>query len=640
MNPIRVIILDDEPDDARLIQRQLEKLDNPVEVRLTTSEREYRQSLDDFPPDIILADYKLPSFTGLQALKFLHQTGHDIPFIIISGTIGEEKAVEIMRLGAADYIMKDNLTRLVEVIRRELREAENRKQQREDQHKLIQSELEKKLILDNTSELFVLHDPALTIKWANKAAADSLNMKPENLVGRHCYELWQERNKPCEDCPVLASLKSMNTEGTEKQVPDGRIFRLHAYPIFDQEGRQIATAQYGRDITLEKKIEKEIIQAKEKAEESEKLKNIFLANMSHEIRTPLNGIIGFTDLMKDHSLQNEQRDEFLSVIDNSAHNLLGLINDLLEFSSLEVRRIKLEPRSTNLDEFIDQILEEFRINPINGKSAIELIKNRMPMAWSPVCCFDPIRLRQVITNLINNAYKFTEKGHIELGYGIGKDKRIQFYLQDTGIGIPQDAQIYIFDSFRQGDEGYTKTYGGAGLGLAICRSLLNYMEGDISVESQEGKGSIFRFSIPWHPGETTAEQNNTACAGLNETLMKDKHILVAEDVLTNYILIETMLKGRCAKISRAENGQQVLDALEAEVPDLILMDIKMPVMDGIEAFKELRSRGLTLPVIALTAYAMNEEKQQIIEAGFDGYLSKPFNRNDLLNLIQTSLTDA
>ena len=464
-----------------------------AETVITDSEEGYHRALEEFKPQIILADYKLPSFSGQQALIIRNDKEFDTPFIIVSGTIGEERAVEIMRLGASDYVMKDNLTRLGEVVKRELREAGNRQKQREDQQKLVKSENEKKLILDNISEMFLLHDPPLTIKWANKAAADAVGVDRKFFEGKTCYEVWQNKLQHCNDCPVLRVQKTLETESAVVEATDGRIYQLHAYPIFDNEGNHVSTAEFGRDITGDKLYEQELLAAKEKAEESERLKTVFLANMSHEIRTPLNGIIGFTDLLKEKRLEEERKQQFVQVIDSSAHTLLQLINDLLEFSSLEVRRVRLQPAAIHLDDFFQGIIDEYVIQPPQGKKHIKLIKSQGALKKSPEVFLDPKRLRQVITNLMNNAYKFTSEGSVELGYEITDEPMIRLYIKDTGIGIPLEAQEYIFDRFRQAEEGYSRTYGGTGLGLAISKSLLEIMGGGITVNSSPGKGGLFQF---------------------------------------------------------------------------------------------------------------------------------------------------
>lgn len=388
---------------------------------------------------------------------------------------------------------------------------------------------------------------------------------------------------------------------------------------------------------------KELIEAKNKAEESDRLKSSFLANLSHEIRTPLNAILGFSSLLGEKDLSNEEREEFNRIIRSSSNNLLDLINDILDISKIEAGQLELDMREVSVDALINDILGIFEMfmkrDDMGSNKPVEFKVVVDQKVRDLVIIADHLRLTQVLTNLINNAVKFTDEGYIELGCSKKKGKEIlEFYVKDTGIGIKETDQPLVFERFRKLENDRAHLHRGTGLGLAISSQLVNLMGGTMRLDSKYGKGSTFFFTIPLIASGSGKSLISSEKVNFKMPNLKNKVILVAEDEISNFNYIDRLLKETGATVLHAEDGKQVLHLLENNnIVDLILMDIKMPSMDGIETLHELCKRGFGIPVIAQTAYALADEIVKLKKEGFDEYLSKPIQRELLYTTIQKCL---
>ncbi|MBK6348051.1 MAG: response regulator [Bacteroidales bacterium] len=383
------------------------------------------------------------------------------------------------------------------------------------------------------------------------------------------------------------------------------------------------------------KAEESLQLAKEKAEESDRLKSLFLSNMSHEIRTPMNAILGFAEMLQDAELSIDEKDRFLDVIIKSGDNLLRLINDIIDISKIEAGQLKIIYSDCYLNEmFID--LEIFF-----NREMVRLHKDHLTLYMQPgntdpdfAVYTDPVRLRQVITNLTGNAFKFTDEGFIEIGYRI-KDEKIEFYVRDSGIGIPVDQQKLIFERFGQVREAASHNLSGTGLGLTISKNLVEMLGGSMRLDSYPGEGSTFWFDIPLKVGRHRSEINAEPDSMLLPRLdLSGKCILVVEDVDTNYFYISSLLEKLNCRVIRAGDGQKAVDHCK-ENPEinLVLMDIELPVMDGYKATQIIKELRPELPVIAQTAFAMMGERERCLEAGCDDYIAKPIRKELLFELI-------
>lgn len=375
--------------------------------------------------------------------------------------------------------------------------------------------------------------------------------------------------------------------------------------------------------------------AKEKAEESDKLKTSFLTNLSHEIRTPMNAILGFSDLLDEKDLKEEERSEYLGVIRNSGANLVSIIDDLIEMSKIDANQIKPKYSSVNLESLISELYETIKITiPQSQQIDFYIIKNHKTENFNVLT--DEIKLKQIIVNLVTNAIKFTDQGYIAFGYEIDKvNQMIKFTVKDTGLGIDANKHKYIFDRFKRIEGDMSIKAGGLGLGLAISKAYVDMLDGTINLESNIGKGSIFYFSIPLKINRFNKKAAIPICNIVDINIEESMTVLIAEDDNINFLLLEKILKFKKYKIIRARNGQEAIDiCLKNLSIDVVLMDIKMPVKDGFEAFKEIQRAFPQLPIIAQTAFASIDDKEKIEQMGFFGYITKPIDKEKLIYKIE------
>jgi PAS domain S-box-containing protein len=393
------------------------------------------------------------------------------------------------------------------------------------------------------------------------------------------------------------------------------------------------------DITDKKKYELELIKAKEKAEESDRLKSAFLANMSHEIRTPMNGILGFSTLLKESDLTGEQQQEYIKVIEKSGHRMLSIINDIIDISKIEAGLMLVNKKEVNISEQIDS-LYHFFTPEVEGKGLHFIIQNKLS-AEEAVIRTDREKVYSILTNLIKNAIKFTNVGSIEFGCE-RKGEQLKFFVKDTGIGIPKERQEAIFERFIQADIADARAYQGAGLGLAISKAYVEMLGGKIWVESDPDhgeQGSIFHFTLPYvaeSAVDIVVENTDSANSDMN---LKSLKILIAEDDETSEMLISQGVKLFSKEILNARTGFEAVELCRKNPDiDLILMDIQMPVMNGYIAVRQIRQFNKHVIIFAQTAYALAGDREKAIEAGCNDYISKPIDNQLLLAKIQKSFT--
>ncbi len=377
----------------------------------------------------------------------------------------------------------------------------------------------------------------------------------------------------------------------------------------------------------------ELIIAKEKAEESDKLKSAFLANMSHEIRTPMNGILGFSDLLKLPGLTGLQQQEYISIIEKSGNRMLNIINDIVDISKIEAGLMIVNNKDSNINKKIEFIYIFFKPQ-VEEKGMQFFFKNALPTKEATIST-DSEKVYSILTNLVKNAIKYSKEGTIEFGY-IKKDKTLEFYVKDTGIGIPKDRQSAIFERFVQADITDKMARQGAGLGLSISKAYVEMLGGSIWVESEEGIGSTFYFTLPYNAEPLEKNVVGKVVLAQDEgNQIKNLKILIAEDDDTSDILITINIDKFGKEILKARNGFEAVEVCRNNPDtDLILMDIQMPVMNGHEATRQIRKFNKDVVIIAQTAFGLSGDREKAIAAGCDDYISKPINRTELLELIQ------
>jgi PAS domain S-box-containing protein len=677
-SPIRVLIIEDNEDDTILEIDALVRGGFKIEYERIETREALRHTLQEKTWDCIISDYALPQFSGLEALDELKKSEKDVPFILISGTIGEETAVAAMKAGASDYIMKSNLSRLVPAFERELREAESRQQKRQAESAIQFERILLRTLIDNLPDIIYVKDTDCRILVANKSGVEFMGYANESqIIGKTDLDIFTDENGNrgfSQDLAVIQTGKPILN--LEEEFVDSRGIRrwllTTKIPIYNEYGKISGLVGLKHDITIRKQIEfelkesernlirqnteyhmlndeylalneeltesfnhiqnmnEELTRAKNKAEESDRLKSAFLANMSHEIRTPLNAILGFSGLLKEVFDSREKTDEYVEIIESSGQQLLNIIDDILEISKIEAGQISISPDTININKVMRELYQLYSRQAELKNLKLFLLDDYRNDFYTIT---DENRLKQILCNLLNNALKFTSAGKIQFGYEI-EDDDIRFYVNDTGIGLSEEDCTIIFKPFRQVETGSTRSYGGNGLGLSISKALVEKLGGTITVKSEPLKGSSFSFTIPYIRCVTPSPIKEIA-----EEEIKNNHwdrftILVAEDEMFNYSYIEEILNQTNVQILHAWDGKEAVDIVRRHPEiSLVLMDIKMPEMDGYTATRLIKKMRPRLPVIAQTAYAMSENRENDSQAGFDHYISKPVSHNFFMKIL-------
>ena len=388
---------------------------------------------------------------------------------------------------------------------------------------------------------------------------------------------------------------------------------------------------------------KDLMVAKEKAEQSEKLKMAFLSNMSHEIRTPMNSIIGFAELLTDESLTKEEKEEFISIIISSGQQLLKIIDEILTVSKQEAGEIKLIDQNIDLNKLLSEI-KTAHTKLIKDKP-VELYLS-IPEGTNPMIVGDKVRIKQIFDNLLSNANKFTHRGFIEFGYQLidKNPEKIKFYVRDSGIGIPANKQALIFKRFAQVEDPMTRKFKGTGLGLSIVKKMIELMGGKIRVESEVGKGSIFIFQLPYRPATTEkTKKNETKKFEIHhiQADWHDKTLLIVDDFVQIFDFFKEALRKTGAKLLYACDGVEALEMYNQHVDeiDLALIDIQMTVMNGLELAKAIREEGGKIPLVAQTGLALNIKEEDTLNAGFNTLIYKPIQVNTLQKVLKKYLNN-
>ena len=447
-------------------------------------------------------------------------------------------------------------------------------------------------------------------------------------IGKKCWELYRDDQRQCMDCPLIKGIIVGETEVYESHgVLGNRIFEIiHTGMMY--RGKK-AMLEIFQDITDRKKNEKELIDAKDKAEESDRLKTAFLHNISHEIRTPMNAIVGFSALLGEPALDAETQQSYIETIMQSSNHLLSIITDIIDISNIEANIVKIARTGINVNFTLNSICNQFSIKA--GEKKIKLICETGLTDSGALIITDNTKLTQILTNLLSNAIKFTDEGTVKLSCRMVANF-LEFSVSDTGIGIPAEYHAKIFDRFYQVQNAVSRLYEGTGLGLAISKAYVDLMGGKIWLSSEPGKGTTFTFTIPYEKQVVVPEPVVEKQVNEGFVFAEKKTILVAEDIDSNFKLINYFLSKSNTNILRAFNGKEAVEIALAEKDiDLILMDIKMPEMDGYTAVKLIREANIKTPIIVQTAYA--DDKEKVIECGCNGHISKPFDKKTLLKVI-------
>ena len=526
---------------------------------------------------------------------------------------------------------------------------------------LRKSEQMLQMVLDNFPGVVFWKDRHSNYLGCNQSFATGAGLNsPAEIVGKTDLNLpWASTEAISyrkDDLDVMENGKGRLHIVEMQHQSDGQViwFDTSKFALRDSLGQVIGVIGVSNDISILKMAEQELINtnkelafqnaekekraieliiAKEKAEESDRLKSAFLTNMSHEIRTPMNGILGFTELLKEPNLSSDDQLDYIQTIQISGARMLNTINNIVDVSKIESGLIQVDIKETNINEKMEFTYKFFKPE-IEIKGLKFLLKNSLP-SKEAIIKTDNEKVYGILTNLVRNAIKFTYEGSIEFGYE-KKGEYLEFFVKDTGIGIPQNQMELIFERFRQGSESHNRGYEGSGLGLSICKSYVEMLGGEIWVESKEGKGSIFYFNIPYNAvSKEKAAIENVVSAEYNEVEIKKLKILIVEDDEISYSFLTKMLQKISYEVIHAITGIEAIDACRNNPDiDLVLMDIRMPFMDGNEATRQIRQFNKGVIIIAQTAYGYSSDSEKAIEAGCNDYISKPINKSLFYELIK------
>ncbi len=621
-------------EDEKIVRNAIsEMLRRRVEnLFVAENGKEGLESFKKNKAEIIITDINMPIIDGLEMLKKIKIINPKSKTIVMSAHSEVKYFLKAIEIGVDGFLIKPiNRKKLFSDIRKysDILNLEKKAEENEQLFTgLFQSELDAIMIYDSKTFKFLNTNPSATELY-KYTKEEFLNIKITDIFAQK-EDISENRIK------IAKSLQGKNYIFWHKKK-NGEIFPVDASlsTYFINEKKVISIVV--RDKSKEIKYQQILIKSKKIAEDSAKSKSEFLANMSHEIRTPMNGIIGMTDLLKETKLDKKQ-DELLEIIDTSARNLLTIINDILDFSKIEARQIELEKIDFNLQNVISDTVQLLKIKANNKNLKLDFkINSDVPEFING----DPIRLKQIIINLTNNAIKFTEKGGVNIFFKKLKNenKKITFLceVKDTGIGISEEIKSKLFKVFSQANASISRKHGGTGLGLAISKQLTELMDGEIGVNSKIGKGSNFWFTCVLN--EKTNSEKPKIKKKIENNLQKNKFkILLAEDNIINQKVAILNLKKLGHEIELAENGKIAIEKFKKSKYDLVLMDIQMPEMDGIEATNKIRNfekinKLEKTKIFAMTANALKGHREFLLSCGMDDYISKPFRYTDLIKLL-------
>jgi len=512
---------------------------------------------------------------------------------------------------------------------------------------LLENEIFLSALFNSVNDaIFTVSMPDRKIRTVNKAVSDLFGYESVEIIGKPTRLLYTSEEAYQEYGNILTSTIKENKPyaGAELKLKkkDGtEIFCDVQTTLLIREGEKDLVISILHDITDRKRILDELIESKEKAEESDKLKTAFLANMSHEIRTPMNGILGFTELLLEPDLSSEEKEEFIKIVHLSGQRMLNTVNNIVEISKIEAGLVQLNLTRTDVNGRMEELIRFFQ--PEAERKGIKLHLEMLLPPMDKNMITDQSKLDSILTNLIKNAIKYTKEGEIRVGCQ-AMANQLEFYVKDTGIGIPKERQQAVFERFIQADIFDKEARQGSGLGLAISKAYVEMLGGEIRVESNPdaipgGQGSSFFFTLPTNgQGQEIAGEIKIRKGNKSISPIKGLKIVIAEDDENSAIYLQTILKSDAGKIILTQKGHEAVEACRNDPDiDLVLMDIQMPGMNGYEATRRIREFNKKVIIIAQTAYGLSGDREKTIESGCNDYLSKPVNKNELLALIQKYL---
>ncbi len=645
MNLLKILVLEDDENDFELLKIFLEtNLHRKLLIEWVMNKDGFVTALSEFKPDLIISDYNLNNFTGFDALEIVKSTDPNLPIIMVTGALSEETAADCIIRGAWDYVVKGRLHRLNSAIENALKLRGEKLRLRKTQEELNivkdSSGVQVKLLYDALARMpnaIVITDNSGIIQFVNNRFSEMTGYAAEEVIGKRNNILKSGKHDDSfykEMWDTLLAGKEWKGEIINKKK-NGELFweEESIASITDDNNEVVYFVSLGQDITEKKLASQELLRAKERAEESDRLKSSFLTTMSHELRTPLNAVIGFSNLI-DENMPKEEILELSKLINESGNNLLEIIESIFEISMLQSKETKIDPQEISILDVFSRIKVALETEiRVHNKRNLQIIYSPFPNSTGLRFTTDKKRLLQLLSQFISNAVKFTEKGKIEYGYTLD-ETGIRFFVKDTGIGISQEKLDKVFDVFRQIDDSHTRKQSGLGLGLAICKEISKILGGVIQVDTTVNEGATFSFTLP---GDYLASISNPVIEKKSDELevdLTDKLVLIAEDDQMNFVVLQKLMKKMNPTIIWAKDGAEAVKFVEENPKiDLILMDVKMPEMDGMTATQIIKDKYPNIPIIMQTAHSLEQERNACYAAGCDGFITKPIRIPELVEAL-------
>ncbi|AZZ35518.1 hypothetical protein CIK05_01440 [Bdellovibrio sp. qaytius] len=641
---LKILIAEDNELDQLLVQRTLSKSDLNYSSVTVDNRAAFLEALENLKPHIILCDYSIPQFGALDALDILQDKKIIIPLIIVTGTLSDEMAVECLKKGAVDYIIKDKIVRLPSAIKNALELTNSLREKTIAEARLRQNEKQLKAITDiiPASLTYITHD--MKFKFANEVSFEwfenaLIDETAEKIFGA---EITDQIKK---NISRLNQGEEINFESVLLGSKSPEFVNIAVSPELEN-GLVLGYVCLMTDISERKVYEEKLKSAKRDAESANNAKSQFLANMSHEIRTPLNAIMGLSELLQTNYKDESERLLWLKKITRNSEHLKKVIDEILDLSKIEAGKLQLKIVNFSIPNSVAQV--KSILSPLANEKKLNLqfeTDGPIPEKINS----DSSKLQHILLNLLGNAIKFTSQGVVTLKVKLieeNSEPYLLFNVIDTGIGMSSDEVKHLFEPFTQVDSSMTRRFGGTGLGLTLARQLAQALGGDVYLQSSNpGQGSTFVAKIK------TGDISKSSMINSFENLLSEPtelptekpvvakpnisnfRVLLVEDSLDNQLLVQSFLEMEGVKVELASDGAEGMQKAEQGTHDLIIMDIQMPVMDGYTATAALRDHGYKKPIIAFTAHAFEDERERCLSMGFTDFLSKPIKKRELVDCI-------
>jgi PAS domain S-box-containing protein len=635
ISPIHILFVEDTIHDMELAIRELKRENLDFVSKRVETEKDLILELTYFKPELIISDYSMPNFDGMIALNIVNRTNPEIPVIIFTGSINEETAVKCMKAGAVDYVLKEKIKRLPFAVKEALEKKKIIKEKHETELALKESDTKFKEFAEQLTDVIFISDYNGIITYISPSSEKVFGFHPNEMIDKVFTIFISDIQKEI----ALKSFNSLISTGIPTQNlilimkrKDGSEFYSELNSSLIIKDQQInGTIGVIRDITERKQWETELLDSKEKAELSNKLKDAFIANMSHEIRTPLNGILGMTSLIEEAFLKYSTpvEERFFQTIQQSSKRLLRSIDMIINLSRIQIGEFPILQKNIDLNLIISNLLMEYK--DIAEKKSLNLIFENS--YENTIVYFDEYCIILSLSNLIDNAMKFTNSGEVIIKL-YKENEKVKIDVSDTGIGMSPSYISEIFKPYSQEETGYSRSYEGMGLGLSLTKKILEINNASISVRSVKNQGSTFTIII----NNVMAENNKEEKMQFTENKVHidtKLRILYVEDDITSQELVEMILR-KFHEIKYVISGEEALELMKTYQFDLILMDISLKGgINGLQLTKILRNNPLynKIPIIAVTAHAFENDRIASMEAGCNDYISKPVRKNDLLTII-------